>query len=77
VWRLFRGVRGDPVRAAVAAAFAAIVAHTMLYAAFLEDPMAWMLLAVGTALAARPRPAGDPAAAAPAREEPRPAPAAA
>jgi O-antigen ligase len=75
LWRLFRGVRGDPVRAAVAAAFAAIVAHTMLYAAFLEDPMAWMLLAVGTALAARARPADGPAAAAPAREERQPAPA--
>ncbi len=59
LWRLFVGVRGDPVRAAVAAAFAALVAHTMLYAAFLEDPMAWMLLAVGTALAARPHPTGD------------------
>ena len=37
--------------AAVAAAFCALVLHTWLYAAFLEDPLAWALLAVGTALA--------------------------
>jgi hypothetical protein len=39
------------VRAAVAAAFIALVVHTLLYAAFLEDPLAWALLALGTALA--------------------------
>jgi O-antigen ligase len=53
--RLFRGVRGSPVRAVVAAAFAALLFHTMLYAAFLEDPLTWALLGVGTALAAAPR----------------------
>ena len=37
-------------RAAVAAAFVALVVHTLLYAAFLEDPLAWALLAVGAAL---------------------------
>ncbi len=41
-------------RAAVAAAFAALVAHTLLYADFLEDPTTWALLAVGGALAAAP-----------------------
>jgi O-antigen ligase len=49
--RLLRGARGSPARAAVAAAFAALVMHTWLYAAFLEDPLTWALLAVGTALA--------------------------
>ena len=49
--RLLRGARRSPARCAVAAAFVALVAHTLLYAAFLEDPLAWALLAVGTALA--------------------------
>ncbi|GAC1441015.1 MAG: hypothetical protein NVSMB51_20980 [Solirubrobacteraceae bacterium] len=53
--RLFGGgVRGSPARIAVGAAFAALVLHTMLYADFLEDPVTWTLLAVGTALAAVP-----------------------
>ena len=38
-------------RAFVAAAFAALVFHTLLYAAFLEDPIAWTLLGVGIVLA--------------------------
>jgi O-antigen ligase len=50
--RLLRGARGAPVRAVVAAGFAALVLHTWAYAAFLEDPMTWTLLALGTALAA-------------------------
>ena len=51
--RLFRGAgRAGPVRSGVAAAFAALVAHTFLYAAFLEDPLAWALLGIGTAVAA-------------------------
>ena len=54
--RLLRGARGSPARAAIAAAFAALVFHTLLYAAFLEDPLAWALLAIGTALAWRERP---------------------
>jgi len=49
--RLLRGAGSVPARAGVAAAFVALLAHTMLYAAFLEDPMTWMLLGVGTALA--------------------------
>jgi O-antigen ligase len=52
LWRLLRRAASAPARAAVAAAFVALLAHTMMYAAFLEDPMAWTLLAVGTALAA-------------------------
>jgi putative inorganic carbon (hco3(-)) transporter len=36
--------------AAVAAAFCALVLHTLVYAAFLEDPLTWALLAVGAGL---------------------------
>jgi O-antigen ligase len=48
---LVQGARGDPARAAVAAAFLALVFHTQLYADFLEDPVSWTLLAAGIALA--------------------------
>lgn len=48
---LVRGARADPARAAVAAAFIALVLHTELYADFLEDPATWTLLGIGTALA--------------------------
>jgi O-antigen ligase len=41
-------------RIAVLAAFAALLVHTMAYAGFFEDPIAWALLAVGAALAAAP-----------------------
>jgi O-antigen ligase len=73
LWRLLRGAARSPARVAVAAAFVALVAHTLLYASFLEDPMTWTLLAVGAALAAMPaaparmaeaktdRPAAEPA----------------
>ncbi len=47
---LFREVRSDPVRLAVTAAFVALLVHTMLYAAFLEDPLTWTLLGIGSAL---------------------------
>jgi O-antigen ligase len=53
--RLLRGARGDVARAAIGAAFVALVVHTWLYAAFLEDPLSWTLLGVGAALA-RPGP---------------------
>ena len=49
---LIQRTRTDPLRAAIAAAFLALVFHTLLYADFLEDPVAWTLLGVGTALAA-------------------------
>jgi O-antigen ligase len=49
--QLLNRATGDPYRAVVAAAFAAVVVHTWAYAAFLEDPVTWALLAVGTALA--------------------------
>jgi putative inorganic carbon (HCO3(-)) transporter len=48
---LFRRARGDPVRSALAAAFAALIFHTMLYADFLEDPTTWALLGIGVSLA--------------------------
>jgi hypothetical protein len=37
-------------RAAVAAAAAGLLVHTLIYASFLEDPILWTLLAVGAAL---------------------------
>jgi O-antigen ligase len=52
---LARGARGDPVRAAVLAAFAALVLHTWSYASFLEDPLTWALLGLGLALSLIPR----------------------
>jgi len=54
--RLGRGVRASPARMVVLAAFCALLLHTMLYAAFLEDPLSWTLLGVGTALAAATAP---------------------
>ena len=51
---LLRNARRSVARAAVAAAFVALVVHTLLYAAFLEDPLAWALLALGSALAPDP-----------------------
>jgi O-antigen ligase len=60
--RLLAGARASPVRAAAVAAFTGLVVHTLLYAAFLEDPLTWTLLAVGTAFALRappPEPAPD------------------
>ncbi|HET6508917.1 MAG TPA: O-antigen ligase family protein [Baekduia sp.] len=52
---LFRGVREDPVRAGLAAAFAALVLHTWSYASFLEDPLTWALLGAGLAFSLIPR----------------------
>jgi len=51
--RLLRGAGRSAARAAVAAGFLGLVVHTWLYAAFLEDPLAWALLGVGAALAAQ------------------------
>lgn len=52
--RVGRGARGAPwpeMQVGVAAAFTAIVVHSFIYAAFLEDPLTWVLLGVATALA--------------------------
>ena len=38
-------------RAAVLAAFVALLVHTLAYAGFFEDPVTWVLLAVGASLA--------------------------
>ena len=53
--RLLHRARDDPYRAVIAAGFVAVVVHTWLYAAFLEDPVTWTLLAIGAVLARRPR----------------------
>jgi O-antigen ligase len=42
---------GVAARAAVLAAFIALLVHTMAYAGFFEDPIAWVLLAAGVSLA--------------------------
>ena len=47
---LVPGAGRSPPRAALAACFAALVAHTFAYADFLEDPFTWTLLALGVAL---------------------------
>ena len=53
-----KGGRDTPslpiARAAVLAAFVALLVHTMAYAGFYEDPITWVLLAVGASLAAVP-----------------------
>jgi O-antigen ligase len=41
---------GDVAAAAAAAAFVALVLHTLIYAAYLEDPLAWALLAIAAVL---------------------------
>jgi hypothetical protein len=47
-----------PARAALAAAFTALVINTMSYAAFLEDPFTWVVMATGLAIAPFARLAG-------------------
>jgi putative inorganic carbon (HCO3(-)) transporter len=49
--RVAPGAAGVVARAAVAAMFCALVLHTMVYAAFLEDPFTWVILAIGLAVA--------------------------
>ena len=41
-------------RAAVLAAFVALLVHTLSYAGFFEDPITWVLLAIGASLAHAP-----------------------
>jgi putative inorganic carbon (HCO3(-)) transporter len=55
-------------RAGVLAAFVALVVHTMAYAGFFEDPITWVLLAVGGSLAMAP--AARPAVSAPSPADP-------
>jgi O-antigen ligase len=73
--RLLRGASRWPARAVVAAGFVALIVHTWMYAAFLEDPVTWTLLGIGTALAAAGPPltvSRGPGAAAAAPQEPAP-----
>jgi O-antigen ligase len=60
--------------AALTAAFATLVTHTMMYAAFLEDPFTWVIVGIGLGVARRPVRAEARAGVVPAAE---PAPAAA
>jgi O-antigen ligase len=48
---LFAWAGRSPPRIAIAACFTALLAHTMAYADFLEDPITWALLGIGMALA--------------------------
>jgi O-antigen ligase len=48
---LFLGAGRAPPRLAILACFVALLVHTLAYADFLEDPIAWALLAIGIALA--------------------------
>jgi O-antigen ligase len=58
VWTMASGLFASratgPARQAVLAAFVALLVHTMAYAGFYEDPIAWVLLALGASLAAAP-----------------------
>jgi putative inorganic carbon (HCO3(-)) transporter len=45
------GPAGLAARAAVLAAFVALLVHTLAYAGFFEDPLTWVLLAIGASLA--------------------------
>ncbi|HEX8752341.1 MAG TPA: O-antigen ligase family protein [Solirubrobacterales bacterium] len=75
LWTMGAGLwRGPPdgrtrfvARAAVLAAFVALLVHTLAYAGFFEDPITWVLLALSVSLAAAPVPAAAPAGAAPVR----------
>jgi O-antigen ligase len=61
LWTLGRGLWAAPpaetgpaalaARAAVLAAFVALLVHTLAYAGFFEDPITWVLLAIGASLA--------------------------
>lgn len=64
LWTMGRGLFGGRVnvaRAAVLAAFVALLVHTLSYAGFFEDPITWVLLAVGASLAWAEPTVRDPA----------------
>lgn len=58
LWTMASGIRAPSAplaaRAAVLAAFVALLVHTMAYAGFFEDPITWVLLAIGASLAHAP-----------------------
>ena len=69
LWAMTAGLKGRRAgRAAVLAAFVALLVHTMAYAGFFEDPITWVLLAVGAALASTPYVAANAAAPAAVRD---------
>ena len=41
---------GPVAAAAIAAAYSALILHTLVYAAYLEDPLTWALLAIAAGL---------------------------
>jgi putative inorganic carbon (hco3(-)) transporter len=55
-----KGAESAPARIGLAAAFIALLAHSIGYAAFLTDPLTWALLAVAGVLAAEAGAAGWP-----------------
>jgi putative inorganic carbon (HCO3(-)) transporter len=59
LWARGASERGPPAifigRAAVLAAFVALLVHTMAYAGFFQDPITWVLLAIGASLAVSDR----------------------
>jgi putative inorganic carbon (HCO3(-)) transporter len=56
------GPAGLAARAAILAAFVALLIHTLSYAGFFDDPITWVLLAIGASLAHASAPAvRDPA----------------
>ncbi|HEX2392669.1 MAG TPA: O-antigen ligase family protein [Solirubrobacterales bacterium] len=75
LWTIGSGMwRGPPdgkvtfvARAAVLAAFVALLVHTLAYAGFFEDPIAWVLLAVGSSLATASVPTRESAGTVPIR----------
>jgi O-antigen ligase len=58
LWTMCAGIgrSGSVGRIAVLATFVALLVHTMAYAGFFEDPITWVLLALGASLAALPAP---------------------
>jgi O-antigen ligase len=56
LWTMGTGLfaAATAARAAVLAAFVALLVHTMAYAGFFEDPIAWVLMAAAASLAAVP-----------------------
>lgn len=57
LWTMAGGLarRLSVARAAVLATFVALLVHTMAYAGFFEDPITWVLLALGVSFAAADR----------------------
>jgi putative inorganic carbon (hco3(-)) transporter len=61
LWRANAPPAGLAARAAILAAFVALLVHTLSYAGFFDDPITWVLLAVGASLAHAAAPVREPA----------------